>query len=795
MELVHLLEPQWTTLSKGDLVDVQAELVVFDQDQSKHLCKSLINHRFFVVQGILSKGAWVSILGATVVEGAVRPTLTVKDAYVLIHQVPGNEIYETIIDTCAGMSLMTQGPVSNGARVKVSNELRPKFCEILKASGHSEVICGDIGDRAVVSAIHQAWSSSSLLMAGFSCQPWSRLGDRAGFQDQRASSLPSTLKAAYFLRCHTIVLECVTAAGDDVEVKKTVQAFMKATGYRMGSTKMKLENIMPANRHRWWCILTCPFFPPIQLRDLLVRSTKATIGSMLPFLPNWPQEEVQQLLLDRYESNKFWQSGTFDRCLMMENGILPTALHGWGNQLTKCPCECRQFPMSDDRLMTRGIFSSLVLVGGHFESSSNSLPKTRHIHPWELCTLNGVIYDESWSSDMCLLLAGLGQMATPIQSAWVYGQYKSQWQAFWNEKVETPESFLWNHFCRLFRNVAAQQPDIGHHPQFLKFAEETKVLLKIQEIATQVQTPVVTAHEAGAVPPRVPNASEDVPQSFEAGVGVLPFTHRTSVSLGPETSSASEAGSTNASEAGPITLHPPEDTFRSHSHHVGEAGEVLTQASVEAGRSVTITQASEAGSSRSRIGDDHHTAVSSLECIRTALAHEAGVGQSTGTIRHEIEDTPCLSADFQVGFPNQVIHASERMLEDEEAPLVFPEHFSRHMHAHRSDRDADLDAHDHTYEESHEPIAVSQDQGPDHRSFASMLTAISTPQTRRIEQPRSEEPTHPDETPFPTESNDSWPHASLQLPAGEPEAPRTQAVFDNRGVPRLCVPRCHSESD
>eukprot|EP00438_Fugacium_kawagutii_P000332 Skav225767 [mRNA] locus=scaffold3092:29530:34314:- [translate_table: standard] len=520
------LEPLWGTIQPGHNVDLQAEMVVFDTTQARHLCRSLIHRKFFTVSGTLRKSQFVSILGGTVLQGHPRVELSTAGAVVMQFDAPDESCWNTVIETCAGMSIMSQGCESCGCDIKASNELRPVYCKIIEATGKSRAVCGDIGERTTVGRLHSAWPQSAAMLAGFSCQPWSKLGDQKGFADKRASSLISTLRAAYFLRCHTICLECVTSAGDDVDVKETLKLFMKLTGFRMGTTTMKLENLMPAHRHRWWCVMTCPCLPPIQLQDLPSRPRQATVGDVLPILPIWPQSDVDQLTLDRYESNKIFQSGTFDRCLVRQNQVLSTALHGWANQLSSCPCGCRQHAMADDRLMGKGIFCALVLTQGDFTSATHTIPCTRHIHPWELATLHGVVCDSNWPTNMRLLISGLGQMATPIQSAWLMGQYKSQLQSFWGEPVVKPEQFLWDHFNRFFAQVASDQPSIGQHPTFVRFIEDTKQVLQVHQLGSHVQTAIVQiapaeTSEASAevgeshvevAPPRVKRSSSAVPR-------------------------------------------------------------------------------------------------------------------------------------------------------------------------------------------------------------------------------------------------------------------------------------------
>ena len=54
------------------------------------------------------------------------------------------------------------------------------------------------------------------MTSGFNCQPWSKLGDGKRSHDERAQSLIHTLHACFFLQAHTLVLECVEGAGQEV---------------------------------------------------------------------------------------------------------------------------------------------------------------------------------------------------------------------------------------------------------------------------------------------------------------------------------------------------------------------------------------------------------------------------------------------------------------------------------------------------------------------------------------------------------------------------------------------------
>ena len=73
---------------------------------------------------------------------------------------------------------------------------------------------------------------AQILSAGFSCQPFSRLGDQRSGNDPRSESLPKALKAAYYLQSKVVLLECVTPAGSDRFVSQCLDHFIKLTGFQ-----------------------------------------------------------------------------------------------------------------------------------------------------------------------------------------------------------------------------------------------------------------------------------------------------------------------------------------------------------------------------------------------------------------------------------------------------------------------------------------------------------------------------------------------------------------------------------
>ena len=311
--------------------------------------------------------------------------------------------------------------------------------------GQKSVVVGDVGDPAIVATLHSACQSPALVSGGFSCQPWSALGDKRKSGDPRSGSLVKLLRLAFWLRAHSVILECVSEAGEDQEVQNIIARFCKLTGFNQPQAVLHLESIVPARRTRWWCMLSNASVPGFCICPLPKMHPAPNVGDIFPTFPQWDPQDLTQLELDHYETNKFMEFvGLFD---------------GWANQLTGCPCLCRQYPFSEERLKSKGIFGALIQLGGEFETYQGKLPKTRHMHPWEMALLHGASPNRPWKPNLRFNIAAFGQMAAPIQSAWVVAQFQVHRAQAEGLQV-IAEEILWNHFATVFRDAAFSRPDI-----------------------------------------------------------------------------------------------------------------------------------------------------------------------------------------------------------------------------------------------------------------------------------------------------------------------------------------------
>eukprot|EP00438_Fugacium_kawagutii_P011409 Skav215529 [mRNA] locus=scaffold219:227036:232162:+ [translate_table: standard] len=505
-------------LLKMGTSDLQGELVIFDEHHLKHLVRSSVHHFLFTVEikGTIPVADGYSFLDAKITQGKYGIHLIVSADDVLCHSKPSYTVMTDAVETCAGLGFLGQGLQSAGLSIRASNELRPNLCKFRWDRGCKVTIEGDIHDKETWKKIHRMHPSPALGAAGFSCQPWSRLGDGRMQSDERSQVLPALLQAAYHLRIHSLILECVPQAGEDAWVQGLLKAYCHQTGSRMAQQVLHLQSIFPAVRTRWWCLITNCVLPPPDLPPLPLNPTQPTVGDLLPTLPQWEPDEVRDLQLDQYETRNFYQYGGLNRNLVRDDKPMPTALHGWANQLGPCPCDCRRYAMSDARLSQKGLFGALLIMPGSFHIDHQDIPCTRHVHPWEVAVTHGVNPDQQWGPRLRMALCGLGQMASPIHACWVAAHYmKGVNYILGKMDAPSPQHVLWNHIQDVLKGMAPKGQDILAHPKVIQFACTTKALLQVNlsacspEALLPGQTSVFPHAACGDREPQTHHVGED----------------------------------------------------------------------------------------------------------------------------------------------------------------------------------------------------------------------------------------------------------------------------------------------
>ena len=163
------------------------------------------------------------------------------------------------------------------------------------------------------------------------------------------------------------------------------------------------------------------------------------------------EETYNQLLLDLYELGRFDAQG-FEHNEVPWQGQMATSLHSCGNQLMGCPCGCRQYAFTDQRLQQGGLHGLLIKLEGTSRCGQKIYPNHRHISPDELALLNGMFPGIQWGVHARMALCALGQMASPIHSCWVGSlMMKHLHQHFGLPKAFTPKEELCQLICRLLQ--------------------------------------------------------------------------------------------------------------------------------------------------------------------------------------------------------------------------------------------------------------------------------------------------------------------------------------------------------
>ena len=127
-------------------------------------------------------------------------------------------------------------------------------------------------------------------------------------------------------------------------------------------------------------------------------------------------QEVKELTLQPFEVEVFEDLKPMSSFCVRRNEPLPTALHSWGAALIACPCKCRPHPFTWERLKRDGLLSVVVPLCEDSTASGFRYPSAQ-----EVALLNGLSPSLSYGPNARLGLTLIGQLASPLQSAWLLG--------------------------------------------------------------------------------------------------------------------------------------------------------------------------------------------------------------------------------------------------------------------------------------------------------------------------------------------------------------------------------------
>ena len=405
--------------ASGSPIDIVCTIKVFDMEHSAHLMTGR-DGTSFLLEGLLSDEFHsFTIMGGILKQQYPVPVIvSTRDTIIMGHRRPSWDSLLSVVDLCSGFGGLAQGAVASGFTVQVAVDQNQKMLDLYSKVGETHLICGDVGDRKVLSEIWRHSSGAATFTSGFSCQPFSRLGDCKSHEDDRSSSLTKTLQTAYYLQAQLIILECVAPASQDGFVRNELSHFMKCTGFHCTQTELKLDHVWPCRRHRSWWILSSPDIGPVELKAWPILQNIQEVQQVIPEIRLWASNDEHQLALDEIELDAF---GVNDekhiKYMLNGKGKAPCALHAWGSQTRACPCGCRKSGFSHERLASKGLHGCLTR-SAQFPDGSSVI---RHLHPNEVMGLNTFDPVIDFGTDVRLTLSAVGQIACPLQAGWIFG--------------------------------------------------------------------------------------------------------------------------------------------------------------------------------------------------------------------------------------------------------------------------------------------------------------------------------------------------------------------------------------
>ena len=442
------LERWFTEVSFGQRVDVVATIIQVSPG-ANDCCSTVLHQNFKISYDFPGDVRRFAVLNA-IKTGTDRETwLACDEATVVVpHRDHLFQHTPQIIEACSGIGAVGQGFHQCGLTTSCYVDCNDKFCRWIRERSSTPVVHGNIADSHVIGEVHRVTNGEQILSGGVACQPFSSLGDRREQHDARSISFPSLLKMGWYLNVIAIVMECTKEVMQSSWAQSVLQTFSSITGFRVSQTVLHLHRTWPAYRTRWWAVVSHPSTPPFDLPPLPDVSFAPGVLHLIPRMLELPRKQQEELECDLYELRQFHSNPKgIQSFLLSFLTPMPTATHSWGSQLRACECGCRSTGFSSKRLEEFGLYGVLWPLKQTVKMNNEEITKVRHLHPQEvalLCGLNPEFMKPVEGSSLRLDLAGVGQMASPLQGAWVMSTFLKSLQLHgkYQSYFDTPKAVM-----------------------------------------------------------------------------------------------------------------------------------------------------------------------------------------------------------------------------------------------------------------------------------------------------------------------------------------------------------------
>eukprot|EP00435_Cladocopium_sp_Y103_P076084 s49_g76.t1 len=504
-----------------------------------HVCRSAIHRQQFVTDLPLEYGRnTFTIMRGQFISGGRLPMITATPAtHVVQHAEVDISNFNQVIEACSGIGAVSTCLPFCNAKVACYVDSNEKFSEWLDRKNQAPVVHGDIGDLSTVQKVAEITQGfPSPLNAGIACQPFSALGDQREQEDPRSNSLPGLLRMGYWLRSPLITMECTREAHESHWVQSLLKSFADQTGYVLHQNVLSLHHTWPAHRTRWWACLSMPMLGITSIPDMPQMDFIPSIMHVMQIHAHLPPEESRQLALSIYELRHFHdQPKGITASIINVAKAMPTATHSWGSQLGPCHCGCRSKGFSQARLSSKGLYGVLIPLGSMVKAGEEWFHGMRHPHPKEVAFLNALDPRHLDSSDpftLKFLLAGVGQLASPLQGAWVFSNmfYQMMKNGF-PVQVQPPRHVMANLCRELLRAREATWPDFMQNRSTVLFEREMNKIDHPLTTLHQDDVDPFVAHQLGQEETHstqmVSNGSNMNSHLSDHAEGHAPFVHET----------------------------------------------------------------------------------------------------------------------------------------------------------------------------------------------------------------------------------------------------------------------------
>ena len=427
------LDNPFSSMVLGSSVTVVANVLY--HSPGAVVCQTTINNQEFLTDAKLTKGSTtITLLDFRISQISGRTWLLAESrSKVLMHQQFSPEGILQLVEGCSGLGAVGKGFHFLGLHSIAFVESNEKFATWLQQQGHSNVFHGDIANTEIIHKVGKCCEAGPpTVTAGVSCQPFSYLGDRRESSDPRSESMPSAIRLGFLLNSPLIILECTPGAKDSEWVQCLLREFALATSYRVDQVVLELHHLWPTHRNRWWAILSHPMFRLQSIPKMPTVGWEPSILHLIPGFLKLSALEIEQLELTPYELRLFHANVKGIASSIVNSAkSMPTATHSWGSQLLPCACGCRKGGFTTERLEKKGSYGVLIPLGKEITLDGVELSCMRHPHPEEIALLNGLDprhVQNLQSKELRLLLAGVGQLGSPLQSGWIMGNILKQLQ-------------------------------------------------------------------------------------------------------------------------------------------------------------------------------------------------------------------------------------------------------------------------------------------------------------------------------------------------------------------------------